>query len=533
MFERLEELIATGDYREALFEYQEFLGRVKDFDDATKSRFYTLEASIWEGLFDVGAELSAIQKGLCADPENYELFYMLYLYYSNINASKAFLCLEMALFYCPEGDDKDYMQKELSDFRKRPDVRVRNVSVMILSYEDSELLRLCVESVEDTMPAGSYEIVVVDNASKDETVLEYLRSKKNEADYRFEMVESGVNLGFPKGCNLGVLHCDSGNDIFFLNNDAVLMKNALFWLRMALYDDINVGAASGISNNASLQTIDPICFEEFAGESLEEDWHKKLGITRSLQVFRDYAKHNSGLLDISFEPRFRFTGFAVLLSRDAMRFVCPDGKVFDEVFSPGYFEDDDLGIRIARAGYKQYLCNNALIYHNGGSGFEGHEDALEKSRQKFVDKWGFDVWEYYLHDSEAISKVLDYYEEKKRPLRILDFTCGFGANSSFIKGCMKDAYVAGVCNSSFAAGIARNVADEVAYGELNTTRLPFKDHSFDVVIADRESVSKLRAAQYLKEDGLLVGYEDQKQEVDINMFSGADGNVGDVSVLTE
>ena len=75
----------------------------------------------------------------------------------------------------------------------------------------------------------------------------------------------------------------------------------------------------------------------------------------------------------------------MMLSREAVRCVAQDYKVFDELFSPGYFEDDDLGIRLARAGFEQYVCKNAFIYHNGGTGFAENENAMTESRNKFVD----------------------------------------------------------------------------------------------------------------------------------------------------
>lgn len=548
MFEKLQELIAKGDYNEALYEFQDKLIGIEEYSDADKSRFYTLEASIWEGLFDIGAELEAIEKGLKYDSCNYELFYMLYLYYADINASKAYLCLEMALFYCPEGEDKNVIEESLKELKKRPEVRVRNVSVMILSFNDLELLMECIDSVEGTMPPGSYEIVVVDNCSTEDGVVGYLRRKMIGADYRFKLLESDENLGFPKGCNLGAVYCNPDNDILFLNNDAILMPNALFWMRMGLYDSWDVGACSGVSNSASLQTIPFECFEDilkrkllfdYIEDTAKEDvmtgvcWHKSLGFEKALEVFKEYARYNCGYMANSLEPRFRLTGFAYLISRQALYAVAPDRMVFDEVFSPGYFEDDDLGIRISRAGFKQYLCKNALIYHNGGNGFEGHNDAMDNSRAKFENKWGFDVWGYSLPFQDAVDAVVSYYEEKKMPIRVLDFTCGFGATASSLKKASEDIEVYGVCVNGFEASIASNIADEVFYGNLNTCKLPWKDHSFDIVIAERESVSKLRGMQYLKSGGVLIGFEAGETLIDINMFGKMEKDDGTVSVLTD
>jgi GT2 family glycosyltransferase len=382
---------------------------------------------------------------------------------------------------------------------------------MILSYNDLEMLRKCIASIEETVPENAMEIVVVDNNSTEAGVLDFLREKKSSANYRFKLVESDENLGFPKGCNLGATYCDAGNDIFFLNNDAALTDGALFWLRMGLYDNRNVGATGPLSNSASLQEINEGEFANWLSEdvwkkveSTEERWHKLIPFEEAIRIFKEYAASRTTLLRNPYKKAFRLTGFALLLSRDAMSYVFQDGKVFDEVFSPGYFEDDDLGIRLATAGFEQYICKNSFVYHNGGGGFEGHRDAMEKGREKFKEKWGFDIWDYSLPWEEACQKVLEVAKDRVKPIRVIDFTCGFGANAAYIKSVDKNIYVAGVCNSAFAAAIAKRIADDCIYGELNTARLPWPENSFDIVIAEHEFVSRGQIGRCIVPGGLWI-----------------------------
>ena len=100
---------------------------------------------------------------------------MLGLYYLNVNINQAYLCMEMADFYCDDQADKEIIEGTLQDLKGNPAVRVRNTSVMILSYNDLEVMKDCIKSVEENLPKGSFEIVVVDNASTEEGVREYLR----------------------------------------------------------------------------------------------------------------------------------------------------------------------------------------------------------------------------------------------------------------------------------------------------------------------------------------------------------------------
>jgi GT2 family glycosyltransferase len=439
---------------------------------------------------------------------------MLGLYYINSNINKAYLCMEMAYFYCDDDNDREVIRDMILDIKTDCALRVRNVSVMILSYNDPDILEKSIEAVERYQPSGSFEIVVVDNDSSDERTKQYLRDRKDAADYPFKLIENSENLGFSKGCNIGAKACSPDNDIFFLNNDAVLCQNSLFFLRMGLYDNRNVGATGAMSNSASLQEIDErelIAYADGEAEkkAIEENnlrpWHKVLGYERALELFMEYAKTKCIPMRDPFVKRFRLTGFAVLVSREALSTVAKNLEVFDESFTPAYFEDDDLGIRIARAGYYQYLCVNSLIYHNGGSGFAGHPDAMEEGRKKFADKWGFDIWGYSLPWFEVADRAVEIAKSRKGRLRIIDFSCGFGANASYIKGKCPDVYIAGVCRNGFEAGIAGLIADEVTFGELNTLKLPWKCHSFDVVIAEKEFVSRGRISECLAEGGIYLG----------------------------
>ncbi len=507
MFEKLTELISTGDHKEALYEFQEEFLHIDERTPLEASRLCVLTATLWEQLEDSIAEFDTIAKGLSYDPTNYELYYMLGLYYLELNADQAYLCFKMALMYCTDDQDREVITQGIHTLLETRHVRVRRTSVMILSYNDLEILRDCIQSVEESFPKDEFEIVVVDNASSQEGLIEYLREKKSTADYSFKLIENSENLGFSKGCNIGAAACDPDNDIFFLNNDAVLMPGSFFYLKMGLYENRNVGAVGALSNSASLQELPA----SFFGQENSEDglmWHKRLGYKKALEVFRDCARTKVVPMLRPYIASFRLTGFALLVSRTALLAVTKDGQVFDEYFSPAYFEDDDLCMRIARAGFLQYLCKNSLIYHNGGGSFMGDNTLMEKGRDKFKEKWGFDVWGYSLPWFEAADKVIQIAREKKGQIRILDFTCGFGVTGAYIKDQVPTAFVAGMCRTGFEAGIAKNLVDDVAFGEMNTIRLPWEGHSFDVVLVETSMVSRGRISECLKEGGIGITQED-------------------------
>ena len=88
-------------------------------------------------------------------------------------------------------------------------------SIIILSYNTLTYTRWCLESIRRFTEPGTYEIIVVDNASTDGSRA-FLRQ---QADVR--LIESEVNLGFPKGCNVGMAAA-RGDALLLLNSDTIV-----------------------------------------------------------------------------------------------------------------------------------------------------------------------------------------------------------------------------------------------------------------------------------------------------------------------
>ncbi|MET7862494.1 glycosyltransferase family 2 protein [Micromonospora taraxaci] len=108
-----------------------------------------------------------------------------------------------------------------------------DVSIVVLAWEDFERTRACVLS----LPAEA-EIVVVDNGSSvhiQESLSEFC------AQQGVRYVQSGSNLGYARGMNLGVRHTSRAN-VILSNNDIIVHADAVTRLLTAL-EDPQVGAA--------------------------------------------------------------------------------------------------------------------------------------------------------------------------------------------------------------------------------------------------------------------------------------------------
>ena len=410
---------------------------------------------------------------------------------------------------------------------------MKPISAVIVSYNDRDIMSRCVEALAVQMTVPGDEIIIVDNGSTD-GVLEDLRGMADTSGRcSFILIENGENAGFPVGCNIGFASAAPGNDIFLLNNDAVLAEGALDNLSEALYSADDIGAVGAVSNNALEQTVEGMARDMTLDDALKKgaepgsEWTNTTKLRRSQGVV---AEPGRGWKQVGresawrspYEYRSRLTGFAVLIKRSVVdMLVREDGYFLDPRFSPGYFEDEDLGVRIALAGYRQILCHNAFIYHKGGTGFASHPEAMERGRQKFIDKWGFDVWAYIgiLYDYEKA--LAEYSLTHSGPFRILELNCGMGVNLAHLKYRYPHCTVIGIESDPVLARIAAQLIDVIcentgeAFQNALTPGTPEAEYlpagSFDIIFAwdacersaDPES---LRAGlrRLLKPDGLLV-----------------------------
>jgi GT2 family glycosyltransferase len=96
-------------------------------------------------------------------------------------------------------------------------MKITDLSIIIVSYNTADLTLACIESITKTIKKHSYEIIVVDNDSKDNSVAQ-IRGLHED---RIIVIENIENYGFSKANNIGVKK-SSGRYVLFLNSDTVV-----------------------------------------------------------------------------------------------------------------------------------------------------------------------------------------------------------------------------------------------------------------------------------------------------------------------
>ncbi|MDI9556513.1 MAG: glycosyltransferase [Pseudomonadota bacterium] len=245
------------------------------------------------------------------------------------------------------------------------DRKNETISIVILTFNELEYTKRCVESIRQHTPEA-HEIVFVDNGSTDGTV-KWLRKLVRE-NSRYRLIENKKNLGFAKGCNQGI-EAASGGHILLLNNDTLVTAGWLAGMMECLKNVDDAGIVGPMTNHISgIQQVGEVGYK-----SLDE-------LADYAIAFRGKNRHRR------IETR-RVVGFCMLFHKRLIDEIGP----LDESFGTGNFEDDDFCARAALAGYRNVIAGDVFIHHFGSRSFIGNRidygSSMSGNRRIYADKW--------------------------------------------------------------------------------------------------------------------------------------------------
>jgi hypothetical protein len=123
-----------------------------------------------------------------------------------------------------------------------------DVSVILTSWNGREVLRSALLSVRENTLGLTYEIIVVDDASSDGSAA-MIKAEFPDID----LIVNLQNVGFARANNLGARRA-RGRYVFLLNNDTILLNNAIGILAGYLDRNPDAGACGGLLLNQDLST---------------------------------------------------------------------------------------------------------------------------------------------------------------------------------------------------------------------------------------------------------------------------------------
>jgi GT2 family glycosyltransferase len=196
----------------------------------------------------------------------------------------------------------------------------------------------CLASLRD-QEYGNLQILVVDNGSTDDSV-ERIRSAFPEA----RLIETGKNLGFSSGCNVGLRAALAGNAefVWLLNNDTVCPPDTLRKLirRAVARPD------AGLVGTVLFYAHDPTKVQAWGGGRI---W-----------PWIAFSTHFHAPTE--FGPNC-YTTFASALARRAM--LEEVGLLYEGFFM--YYDDSDLCLRMQKTRWKIVMAEDTAVLHKEGA----------------------------------------------------------------------------------------------------------------------------------------------------------------------
>lgn len=260
------------------------------------------------------------------------------------------------------------------------------LSIVIVTYNSAEYLIQCLESVFASNPKSSFEIIVIDNASYDNT---YNTVSPMYPNVTFINNES--NNGFAYANNQGIA-VSKGKYILLLNPDTLIIDNAFDVMIDFMESTLDAGACGCkvLNDDGSLQPSIfgfPTLLKE-VGHLFRLDrmaWLYK--ILKSSKIACKIAGNKLSVVNASdsiIEVDY-LLGACLMLRKSAIETV---GPLDDKIFM--YIEDTEICHRLSINGYGVYYVPEGKIIHFGGKSSETNDQRMlyeyTKSRLYFYRK---------------------------------------------------------------------------------------------------------------------------------------------------
>lgn len=265
------------------------------------------------------------------------------------------------------------------------------VSIIIPVYNQFHYTYNAIKSIVDTVTNVSYEIIVGDDGSIDQT--------KDLGTYfeNIAHVKNDVNLGFLKNCNKAASFA-KGNYICFLNNDVLVQNEWLTSLVSLLQSSESIGMVGS-------KLVYPDGRLQEAG-----------GI-----LWKDGSAWNYGRLDDPEKPEYNYvkevdyiSGASIMIRASLWNEI----GGFDERYAPAYCEDSDLAFEVRKHGFKVMYQPKSVIVHfegisNGTDTALGIKKYQLDNKDKFVEKWKSELESNHFDNGTDVFLARDRSKNKK------------------------------------------------------------------------------------------------------------------------
>lgn len=252
---------------------------------------------------------------------------------------------------------------------------VPKISVIVLTYNNLKLNKLCTETILSKTAYPNYELILVDNASVDGT-RDWLKELDAQNIENVTVILNEDNLGFAGGNNVGI-QAASGDYIVLLNNDTVPTRGWLTAMAKHLQNDSHLGMCGPVTNSIGNEA------------KVAVEYHDLDGLEQF--AYRYTWAHNG--------QEFRNVKALALFCTMIRKSVIQQCGMLDDGYKVGMFEDDDYSEAVRTAGWGLAIVDDAFIHHQDGATFKKldkkkYEAVFKVNLKRFEEKWN-KKWEMH------------------------------------------------------------------------------------------------------------------------------------------
>jgi len=250
-----------------------------------------------------------------------------------------------------------------------------DLTISIVSYNTCEYLRSCLDSIYRNTDALKFEVIVVDNASHDDSV-QMVQSEFPQV----KIISNSDNRFFTRAHNQS-LAIAQGRHFLILNSDTEIPSETLSRLVASLDNNPDIGAIGCRESNPDGGT-------EFTGSAFSTPWIEMLERTALSSVYRlrrplwryrmvDWSRDSSRDVDV-------LTDCFLMVRTELLKKF--DG--YDERFLL-YYTENDLCLRIWQAGFRVHFEADCQYIHHS------HRSVVQIGAKKYNRFYEQDMLAYY------------------------------------------------------------------------------------------------------------------------------------------
>ena len=244
----------------------------------------------------------------------------------------------------------------------------RRINVIIPVYHNLEGTKHCVGRTLASLVENDSEVTVtvINDGGTDEGVCEYLREI---AASGCVVLHNRKNLGLAKTVNRGFQETRPQDDVVLLGSDTEVNGDWLDRLHRCAYYDENIGTVTPFSNNAEPCSFPTVCHDNTLPAGTPSEAIDA--------VFSNISGHDP--VDIP-----SAAGFCMFIKRDCLDDV---GAFDDFMYGKGYGEEKDFSLRASRKGWRNVLCPNVFVFHEGPGSFGSEKETIKVAMKAIEAKY--------------------------------------------------------------------------------------------------------------------------------------------------